>query len=154
MKIIDRKNFYKTFKEKRLWRCIDFDKMYWYQCVDLVKQYAKEIYWVRLSTFGWSAYTWFENKSLTFDSKWKKVEHFKWNIPIAWDLIFWKPIKWNPYWHVAIAWIWSTTEKLVILEQNYVSWRSSHFWKWNWPASITERVRDYKDFSWSWRFMW
>jgi hypothetical protein len=34
---------YKTFKEKWLWKRIDYDKSYGYQCVDLIKQYAEEV---------------------------------------------------------------------------------------------------------------
>ena len=34
---------YKTFKEKWLWKRIDYDKSYGYQCVDLIKQYADEV---------------------------------------------------------------------------------------------------------------
>lgn len=155
MKIVCREALYLYFKNKYLWKAIDYDKVYWFQCVDLAKQYAKENYDEFLWSFWGSAYSGFENKSKTFDlTKWKRVDHFKWNIPIAWDLIFWKPTSWNKYWHVWIAWVWSNTEKLFVLEQNYVSENSSDFWKWRWEASIKERVRDYKNFAWSWRYIW
>ena len=152
MNIAEREKKYLDFKKKYLWKKCDFDWAYWSQCVDLSKVYAKEVYGEILWNFWWSAYNGFLNKNLTFDpNKWKLVNYIPWNIPIAWDIIFWKPTSSNSYWHTAIAWVGSTTEKLVILEQNYVSENSKDFWKWTGQASITERVRDYKNFAWSWR---
>ena len=154
MKIKDREEFYTKFKNKWVWKSIDFDRVYWPQCIDLWKQYALECYWVPLRSFWGSAYSGYENKSKTFNSQWKQIPHTAWNIPIVWDLIFWKPTKSNPYWHIAIAGIWSDTMNLVLLEQNYVAWNSPHFWKGTWPAKITERKRGYNWFAGSWRFMW
>lgn len=154
MKISDREKIYWVFKTKYLWKSVDFDKAYGPQCVDLAKQYAKEVYWVILGSFGWSAYKWFLNGSKTFDTtKWKKVEYGPGIIPIAGDIIFWKPTSSNSYWHVAIAGVWSTVDKLVLLEQNYVAESSKDFWKWTWAAAITQRTRDYKNFAGSYRFI-
>lgn len=155
MKIADRISNYQKFKNKWIWWKVDTDWWYWYQCTDLAKQYAKEIYWVTLWNFWWSAYKWFLNWSKTFDTtKWKKVEYTPWMIPIAWDIIFWKPTASNSYWHVAIAWDKSTSTILDILEQNYVAENNINFWKWTWTASISNRQRNYNNFAWSWRFIW
>ena len=143
MKIADRVSKFKEFKAKRLWGKLDADWWYWYQCVDLAKWYAKEVYEVTLWSFWWSAYNWFLNWSKTFDDKWKQVPYTPWMIPIAWDIIFWKPTANNTYWHVAIAWENSTSTIVDILEQNYVAENNINFWKWTWNASISNRKRNY-----------
>ena len=153
MKLIDRENLYKAFKDKFLWKSVK-DWVY-IQCVSLSKYYAKEVFWVSLWSFGWSAFSWFENKSKTFDiTKWKKVDYIKWFVWVPWDILFWQPINSNKYWHTAICGVWSTEEKLVILEQNYIAESSKDFWKWTGEAKITERVRNYNDLAWVWRFIW
>ena len=155
MKIADREKLYIKFLAKWQGKSIDFDKTYGPQCVDLAKQYTKEVYWVNLISFGGSAYNWFLNTSKTFDTtKWKKVKYGPWVIPIAGDIIFWKPTTSNSYGHVAIAGVGSTVDKLVLLEQNYVWEKSPHFGKWTWAAAITQRARDYRNFAWAWRFIW
>lgn len=155
LKIVCRIALYEDFKKRWLNKSVDYDKAYGPQCVDLAKQYADEIYDEKIGNFWGSAYKGFLNWSKTFDTtKWKQVVYKNWEIPIAWDIIFWKPTKSNSYGHVAIAWNWSTITKLILLEQNYVLESSANFGKWTGPAAITERTRDYKDFAGSWRYIW
>ena len=150
--LLDRENLYNNFKKKYLWK---FLKDWPYiQCVWFSKAYVKECFWITLWVFGWSAFSWFENKSKTFNDKFKKVDYVKWFVWVPWDVLFWKPTKSNSYWHTAICWIWSNEEKLVILEQNYVSENSKDFWKWTGEAKITERIRDYNNLAGVYRFIW
>lgn len=151
MKIADRENLYKWYKEKYVWKSVK-DWQY-IQCVSLSKHYAKEVYWASLPSFWGSAYSGYVNQSKTFNDKWKRVIYEPWVIPIAWDIGFHKPTASNQYWHTFICWVWSTVDKLVRLEQNYVAWSSPHFGKGTWPAAITERTWTYKDIVWFWRYI-
>ena len=152
MQIKDRENLYNTYKTKWVWKSVK-DWQY-IQCVSMAKHYAKESYKEILPSFWGSAYTGYVNRSNTFNSQWKQVPYKNWDVPTVWDIWFHWPTKSNQYWHVFIVGIWSDPNKLVRLEQNYVAWNSPHFWKWTWPASITERTWSYKDVVGFWRYMW
>ena len=154
MKIIDREKKYLDFKKKYLWKKCDSDWAYWYQCVDLSKIYAKEVYWENLGSFWWSAYNGYLNEHKTFNiTKWKKVEYKPWTIFIAWDIFFYWPTPSNKYWHTWIIAVGGTIDKCILLEQNYVSERSPDFGKGVNNASITQRSRDYKWIVWVWRLI-
>ena len=134
---------YDELKAKWLWKKIDFDWVYWNQCVDFVKQAVKDLYWINIWTFNWSAYNWWNSWS-PFSTRWKRVENTLNAIPPAWAVVFFDKIyRWqtciNPYWHVAITWKWCTKTKLIVLEQNAWNWN----WDWKWNNSITERVLNY-----------
>lgn len=136
---------YNEFKKKYLGKRVDYDLSYWYQCVDLAKQYVKEIYKIALWSFGWDAYTWFLNKSNTFNlDLFDKIIYSPWMSPQPWDIVFFNRTSSNGNcWHVWISWQ-SSPDKLVILEQNYTL---KNIWTWLWDAAITERTRSYKDVS-------
>lgn len=107
---------------------VDFDKVYWSQCVDWARQFAKEI-WEPINTFGGSAYSgWSSGKPFT-GTKWKRINRTPWLVPTAWDIIFFWPTQSNPYGHVAVTNGASTTEKLNIVEQN--AWNANWDWKWS-----------------------
>ena len=119
---------YKAFKEKWLGKRIDYDWAYWYQCVDLVKQYADEVLWLWRIWAIWNANK-VQNSSTfkSFSKQWVKDL-------IQWDIII--RTRWK-YWHIAIVdhilnW------KVYVLEQNG-SWKNS--WNWLWDNAI--RVKDY-----------
>ena len=66
----------KGFVDKYNNKLIDVDKVYGHQCVDLVKQYTIDVFWITLWTFGGSAKTWWENASNTFPEKqWEKIHN-------------------------------------------------------------------------------
>ena len=152
--IADRERLYNEYKAKYLWKSVDFDWVYWAQCVDLARHYAKNVYNAPIWVFGGSAYSWYLNHSKTFNNQWKRVPYTPWFVPTIWDIWFFKPIPSNTYWHVFICGVGCTPEKLIRLEQNYVSSKSKNFWTWAGAAAITERIWDYKNFVWVWRFMW
>jgi len=119
----------KEYVKKVEWTLIDYDWVYWSQCVDLIKNYTATVLNIRLWTFWGSAKTGWENKSNTFDPDiWEKIEN-NFNdpeqIPKEWDIIFF----WNwKYWHVAIvleSYVW--VNRLLILDQN--TWNGDWFWQ-------------------------
>ena len=119
---------YKAFKEKRIGKRIDYDWAYWFQCVDLVKQYADEVLWLWRIWAIWNANN-VQNSSTfkSFSKLWVKEL-------IQWDIII--RAKWK-YWHIAIVdhvlnW------RVYVLEQNG-SWKNS--WNGIWDNAI--RVKDY-----------
>lgn len=67
----------------------DFDNEGTYQCVDLAKLYAKEVYGVKLGVFGGTALAGWKNTSLTFDPKiWDRIEYKFPYAPEQGDIVF------------------------------------------------------------------
>jgi len=119
---------YKAFKDKWIGKRIDYDWVYWYQCVDLIKQYADEVLWLWRIWAIWNANK-VQNSSTfkSFSKLWVKDL-------IQWDIII--RTRWK-YWHIAIVdhilnW------KVYVLEQNG-SWKNS----WNGLGENAIRVKDY-----------
>lgn len=97
-------------------KSIDFDGVYWHQCVDLVKQYSSEFLLTPLGTFWGSAKTGWENKSNTFpEDKWEKIRYTGRNKPKVGDIVFYDN---EPYGHVWIC----IGSNWVIFEQNMGNW--------------------------------
>lgn len=119
---------YKQFKEKWLGKRIDYDKSYWYQCVDLIKQYADEVLWLgKIWSIGNANRVQYSSTFKSFSKLWVS------NL-MQWDIII--RTRWK-YWHIAIVdhilnW------RVYVLEQNG-SWKNS--WNWLWDNAI--RVKDY-----------
>lgn len=87
---------YNDFKNKWYWRRVDFDWKFWYQCIDLFKQYYKEIFGIVLAKVG-NANELRSNKYNTFGKWWTRIVGTK--DLMQWDIVFstvWK------YWHVGI----------------------------------------------------
>ena len=122
-------NIISTFKriilslKKLVWKRVDFDNAYWYQCVDYARWYAKDIQnpiWV----FWGSAYNWYSSWLPFKNTKWKKVEYSKGKIPPVGAIIFFDKTKWNWFnWHVAVV-TKATVDKVIFIWQNQ--------WSWNW----------------------
>ena len=112
---------YKEFKDKWLWKRIDYDRAYWYQCVDLIKQYADECLWM------WKIWAIWNAKDVPNWSFWKKFTKIVWmNDIMQWDII----VKTNSkYWHIAVVdrVVW---DKIYVLEQNG-SWKNSGSGTWD-----------------------
>lgn len=103
--------------KKYVGKHIDFDKAYWAQCVDLVRQHAKDT-GHPISTFGGSALNGWLTGAPFVGTQWKRVTNTTTAIPKPWDIIFLDKTPNNPYGHTAIALAGCTGSKLVILEQN------------------------------------
>ena len=76
------------YAKKVEWLCIDFDKEYGHQCVDLIRHYAQNVLKFNLWVFGWSAKTGWFNRSNTFDKKFfNKIIFTKLKMIIRWRRI-------------------------------------------------------------------
>lgn len=97
---------HQQFIDKRLGKSYEETPAYGAQCVALAKLYVKEVQWVTLGSFGWSAFSWRNNSSGTFNRFYKTVNQY-WDagqMPKVGDVIFFKPTAFvNPYGHVAIV---------------------------------------------------
>lgn len=127
------------FLDKYLRTSQDYDGVMGVQCVDAVKLYVKEVYWISLGSFGGTARSGWFNTKKTFDPKiWEKIEWKPWLVPKQGDIIFYdKP--WLT-WHVAIC---DSANKIdiTVLEQNG--------WKWDWKGIWYDQInlstkRDYE----------
>ena len=112
------------YKNSVLGTAIDYDWVYWHQCVDLVKDYSEKVLNIPLGSFWGSALTGWQNFSNTFSvDKWDKVVN-NYNdpeqVPEEWDIIF---FKWWEYWHTGVvlkSYVWEN--RIDILEQNVGNW--------------------------------
>lgn len=107
--MIDKMRPYKDFAQKRLWKRVDYDKQYDYQCTDLAKQYLFEV--LRFEKIGALGNAKDMPKS-PFFAQWEKIKGM--NNLMQGDIII--RSQW-PYGHVAIVdhvlnW------KVYVLEQN------------------------------------
>jgi len=116
------------FTEKYNNKSVDVDWLYGSQCVDLIKQYTIDMFWVTLWTFWWSAKIWWYNQANTFpEDKWEKIVNNysdENQIPMPWDIIFWG---YGAYWHVGIvteAFKWEN--KIEVFNQN--TWNANWIW--------------------------
>lgn len=111
---------FNTFKNKWLWDSFDFDSVYWYQCVDLIRLYISENEYPNITTYWNAIQLW--NQWL--GSNYTRVYNSLSSVPPIWAIIFWKQ---GVYGHVAIAWranlLWAE-----VLEQN--GWNGNGDWQW------------------------
>lgn len=108
---------------------IDTDGVYGHQCVDLIKQYTLDVFWITLWTFGGSAKTGRENASNTFPSDtWEKIDNDITDInqvPLEWDIIFWG---YGTNWHTAVVLKWYEWEDRVsVFNQNTGNWNGKWY---------------------------
>ena len=122
------------------WKAVDTDKVYGYQCVDWVKQFAFEQYGVTLKSFSWSALRWWLTWS-PFDSTWQRIDYKPWRIPEIWDIVFLNNTLSNPYWHVCVADNHCDYRTLHVIEQNAGSGNGS----WKWTNAIRQSAFPYQN---------
>ena len=112
---------YNEFKIKYLKSRVDYDKKYWYQCLDLAQQYTKEVWWNTPNSFWWKAiYGWFNN-SIFPSLKYLKIPNTKTTIPKQGDLVIFDTTALNEFGHIAIV-DSATIKELIVLEQNWWLW--------------------------------
>lgn len=116
---------YNDFKIKWLWKKIDYDWIYGFQCIDLIKQYTKEVHWIELWTFGGSVINGWKTSSPIKDKPYTKILNTPDFVPIEWDIIIFNKTTSNPYWHIGIV-NNATNKNVIILEQN--GWKGSSTW--------------------------
>ncbi len=138
---------YKEYKSLWLWRRINYDWVFWFQCVDLARDYATRVMWLPSKPFWWTAYKWWVRRNTVFP--WKKfVEWFSANIPVGsivifkpnvlvetkkpWILnLFWRKTRFTYAWHVAIVDYIDNDWVIRVLEQN-----GKWTWTWVWDDAI------------------
>ncbi len=118
------------------WNRVDFDWAYNYQCVDLIRDYAKKNNYPPITT-RWNA--------IDLWKKWlgnwyKRVYNsMVWVPPVGSIILYWTWI----YWHIAITWranlLW-----VDILEQNGETWN----WMWLGGDAIRITRNFYRDCLW------
>lgn len=107
---------HQEFVKYRIWKW--YNEWFWFQCVAGAKIYVKEVYWINLKSFSWSALNWFLTWSPFVWLPFKKVLNTPTWVPKVWDIVFFDKMSYNPYWHVAIVDEWTTPTILNVIEQN------------------------------------
>lgn len=120
-----------------LGKSIDYDKAYWFQCLDYIRWYADYI-WKPIWTFSGSAYNGWQTGSPFKGTTWKRVEYKKWTIAPRWSIIFFDKVKGNPYGHVAIVQNANINE-VEVSEQNAGTGNGNGIW----GNAITLRKKTY-----------
>ena len=134
IEIMNHKEFIKTW----LWKANDYDKTYWMQCTDIVKQYSQDVLGVQLWTFNGSAINAWNTWS-PFNQRLEKIENYDSFIPKVWDIVFFNKTASNKYWHVAIVSNWTTVNSLKVIEQN--GWMGKG--KWEWTDAVREHIYNF-----------
>lgn len=135
-----KRNLIETYADSVIWKNIDVDWIHNSQCTDLIKHYTKDVMKIELWTFGWSAKSWFANKSNTFNSDWIKIVNNpqdKDQVPSLWDIIFWDWWKYSQYGHVGIVYkAFKWEDRILVLDQNNGNW--------SWVGSINAcKIQEY-----------
>lgn len=75
---------HKDFISKYTGQLVDIDHVFWAECIDLMKQYCLDVYWVPPKQAGNAVEAW-KNKYWYFDQNWQYIE---WDSPKQWDIVF------------------------------------------------------------------
>jgi hypothetical protein len=90
---------YLTFKNKWINRRVDYDSVYGYQCVDLIKQYLAECYGMKAGAWGNAIDYWYStNPTIT-----AKFDRLSTTSARRGDIVIFKGVNGNPYGHIGIA---------------------------------------------------
>jgi len=137
---MDRSQYY-YFEKEWVWKRIDYDKAFWYQCVDLIKQYMYEVLWISPGKTGNANEMW-TNKYGCFDKMWTQITWTK--DLMQGDIIFSLN---GPTGHVAIV-DRIVNGQIQVLEQNGSGQNSG-----NWLGANAIRLHTYSPsfFVWVWR---
>lgn len=98
-----------SFAQKYLGKKIDYDGVYGYQCVDLIKQYLKEEYGLAPGSWGNAIDYWTKTNPALLT----KFDRIASQSPQAGDIVILNGTAGNPYGHIAVA-----TDANTMLEQN------------------------------------
>ena len=136
---------YNIFKSKYLWKRVNYDSVYGYQCVDLIRQYIKERNWKQplplwplwCKYFAISPYYYFDV------DEYERVKNTISNKPEQWDIvIFSKPISTG---HIALV-DSANYLSLKVLEQN--AWSGDD----SWLGTNAIKLWTYSYYNVMWRF--
>lgn len=136
---------YNIFKSKYLWKRVNYDSVYGYQCVDLIRQYIKERNWKQplplwplwCKYFAISPYYYFDIDD------YERVKNTISNKPEQWDIvIFSRPISTG---HIALV-DSANYLSLKVLEQN--AWSGDD----SWLGTNAIKLWTYSYYNVMWRF--
>lgn len=105
---------YTSFKTKWLGRRVDYDGVYGYQCVDLIKQYLAEEFGLKPGAWGNAIDYWYHTNSNILT----KLDRLSTSSAKRGDIVVLKGINGNPYGHIGVADGDSGIINVTILEQN------------------------------------
>lgn len=105
---------YQTFKNKWNGRRVDYDKVYGYQCVDLIKQYLAEEYGLKPGAWGNAIDYWYSTNAEIL----KKFDRLSTSSARQGDIVIFKGVNGNPYGHIGIADASAGILTSTVLEQN------------------------------------
>ena len=131
---------YVIFRDKWIWKSVDCDGSSGFQCVDLARQYMKEV--LNIDRKMGNANQWRSNIYKVFDTQWERMPGTK--DLMQWDIIFSK--NWQ-YGHVAIV-NTITKDGIMVLEQN-----GSGIYSWSGVWANAIRLHTYPFSFWTgvWR---
>jgi len=139
---------YTQFVTARLGKKVDYDGVFQYQCVDLIKQYIKDLTGHEPWVFGGAAAVGYDTGSpFVGIQTWVKIPRSEGVMPRQGDVIFWWPSTGNSYGHVAIvdSIAWS---KVTVIEQNGVGGGNGE-----WGNAIRRKAYMLKNTLWRYRYI-
>lgn len=107
---------YPDFKNRWLGSRVDYDGLYGYQCVDLIKIFADQQFGIKPGAWG-NAIDYWTNTNPGMLTAFKKVVNTPEYVAPQGTIVIFKPVTGNIYGHIAII-DTATTTSMVILEQN------------------------------------
>ena len=108
---------------------VDFDGVYGYQCVDLIRHFFREVYKENLGPTWGSARGWWLNSVGNFNSRYKRVENNLQDqnqVPRAGDIIFFDGGRHGHVWIVVTG--YKGENRIDVLEQNGGSGNGDGLW--------------------------
>jgi len=105
---------YQQFKAKWIGRRVDFDGVYGYQCIDIIKQYLLDVKGIKAGAWGNAIDYWYNTNPAVL----KEFDRLSTNQARQGDIVILKGINGNPYGHIGIADGNSGFATVTILEQN------------------------------------
>ena len=105
---------YTSFRNKYLGKRVDYDGVYGFQCVDLIKQYLSDVKGIKAGPWGNAIDYWYNTNPAVL----KEFDRLSTNQARQGDIVILKGINGNPYGHIGIADGSSGILTVTILEQN------------------------------------
>lgn len=113
---------YRRFKKKNLWKFVDADWYFWFQCVDLCRFYCREVFNYNMGRLPYA-----KDATLEKTFPWRKELEIGVDTFYAWDIIIFGETNKNKAGHIAIV-DKQVSDWIRILEQNGVGWWTEKPW--------------------------
>ena len=105
---------YQEFKNKWLGKRVDFDGVYGYQCIDILKQYLYEVKGIKAGAWGNAIDYWYSTNPTLL----KSFDRLATKSARTGDIVIFSGVNGNPYGHIGIADGNSGILTITTLEQN------------------------------------